>query len=465
MGDDLRIGKRINTVLERMMQHGSSVINRFKDDYAARRGTYRVLNNTKWNMEDLLSPIYTSCGTNCAGISHVLCLQDTTELNYDNLRGRIDDDDPDFGYGTGKGSDNCLFAHASLVVDADNGLPLGYSYMKIWGRGNRSRRKPDERKRLTMESKESYRWAESAVSSSRVIPSGVCKTVVGDRESDIYEVMCRIVASGCDFLIRSSSNRLTDVDGRRLSEVLTGMEAVCSYELPIDNRKGRKNRTAIMDLRFCRVRIQAPVRCSDGLPGELEVWCVHAVERAESVPQGESPVEWRLLTSHSVETVTDAMRCIFWYRKRWLIEELFRTVKSKGFDVGSAQLERGCAMKKLIALTLIAAQRVMAIKIAYDNGLEDMPASIVFTKEQIAVLWAVLPKYEPKSKRYTKGRNHHKPESLPWAAWIVASMGGGWSGTDEGRKKFGYIKVLEGLKDLEKMAWMMKMIRENVCRE
>lgn len=310
MGGDLRIGKRINTVLERMMQHGSSVINRFKDDYAARRGTYRVLNNTKWNMEDLLSPIYKSCGTNCGGTSHVLCLQDTTELNYDNIRGRIDDDDPDFSYGTGNGSNNCLFAHVSLVVDADKGLPLGYSYMKIWGRGNRTRRKPDERKRLTMELKESYRWAESAVSSSKAIPSCVRKTIVGDRESDTYEVMCRIVDSGCDFLIRSSSDRLTDVDGKRLSEVMSDKEPTCTYELPLDNRKGRKRRTARMALRFCKVHIQAPARCRDGLPEELEVWCVHAVERAESVPEGESPIEWRLLTSHSVITVTDAMHCI-----------------------------------------------------------------------------------------------------------------------------------------------------------
>lgn len=103
-------------------------------------------------------------------------------------------------------------------------------------------------------------------------------------------------------------------------------------------------------------------------------------------------------------------------------------------------------MKKLIALTFIAAQRVMAIKIAYDNGMEDMPATIVFTKEQIAVLWTVLPKYEPKSKRYTKGRNQHRPESLPWAAWIVASMGGGWSGTDEGRKKSDMSRYWRGSK-------------------
>ena len=63
---------------------------------------------------------------------------------------------------------------------------------------------------------------------------------------------------------------------------------------------------------------------------KLDIYCVHVKERADSVPAGEEPVEWRLLTSHEVTSLAQAVQCIDWYRCRWLIEELFRLMKSKG---------------------------------------------------------------------------------------------------------------------------------------
>src|SRR3546814_7385938 len=64
---------------------------------------------------------------------------------------------------------------------------------------------------------------------------------------------------------------------------------------------------------------------------------------------------WRLLTTHSVTEVADARRIIGFYRQRWTIEQLFRTLKTKGFDVAALRLPDGGRFEKLVAASVVAA--------------------------------------------------------------------------------------------------------------
>ena len=48
----------------------------------------------------------------------------------------------------------------------------------------------------------------------------------------------------------------------------------------------------------------------------LICYCVYAVEAPSTVPAGEEPIEWRLLTSHAVETAEQAVECVEWYKCR-----------------------------------------------------------------------------------------------------------------------------------------------------
>lgn len=106
-----------------------------------------------------------------------------------------------------------------------------------------------------------------------------------------------------------------------------------SYDLHLRGHKGRKSRTARMTLRFARITIHKGEKCLDDVPESLICYCVLAVEDPSTVPAGEAPIEWRLLTSHVVDTAEQAMACVEWYKCRWFIEELFRVCKSKGFRV------------------------------------------------------------------------------------------------------------------------------------
>jgi hypothetical protein len=168
--------------------------------------------------------------------------------------------------------------------------------------------------------------------------------------------------------------------------------------------------------------------------------CIYVLERPETVPVGEDPIEWRLYTTHQVSTVEQAMQCVQWYRARWFIEELFRVLKSDGLDIESSQLETGLALKKLMLFCLQAALQIMVIKIAYDQKREDCSAQIVFTDKQILFLKILQPTLEGKTE---KQKNPFLKNSLAWAAWIIAKLGK-WGGyTSQGPP--GYITMKNGL--------------------
>ena len=307
--------------------------------------------------------------------------------------------------------------------------------------------------------KESCRWALAARESAACIPYDVRKTVIGDRENDIYSFMEETLDCGCDFLIRSSHDRKGETGGDcdRLTALLGRCKPMGEYRFPLPGRQGRRNRTAVMEVRFMPVSIHAPREGADGKAG-LDIYCVHVRERAESVPPAEEPVEWRLLTSHKVTSLAQAVQCIEWYKCRWLIEELFRVTKSKGFGIEDIQLEDGESAKKLVALTFLATLKCLTLKRSYDTKREDVPAGIVFTEVQIAVLHVLMKMIHAKSPRAKDGRNPFKKESLPWAAWIIARLHG-WCDMGKDTRP-GYITLNRGLQIFEYQVALYTSIKD-----
>jgi len=399
-------------------------------------------------MEDMVNSLSSACARGCEGLSHVLCIQDTTEIVFSH-DGRLSLEDKDLGYGTSEKEQYCIFAHPCMVVDADSRMPVGFSHQKIWSRDRAdARKKKQKRGSLKLEQKESYRWVEAAVKSAAALPPGVRKTMVSDREGDIYSAMCMTLGSGCDFLTRSIHDRPVDcdVDGGStgLMDYMQGRPVALEYELYLRGHKGRKARTAKMTLRFAKVTFRKNDKCLDDVPESLTCYCVYAVEDPSTVPAGEEPVEWRLLTSHVVETAGQAVECVEWYKCRWFIEELFRVCKSEGFRIESVQLESGAAIKKLIVLTMYAALRCVTLKRAYDEQDEAVPASRMFDEEEVQLLGLEMERIQGKSPNALYNKNPFREKSLPWAAWIIARLGS-WSGYLSAHGRPGYITMKRGL--------------------
>ena len=406
-------------------------------------GFSRWLNNPSVTSSEMALHSAEALLARVAGL-HVLAIQDTTELNYARHAGRVR------GLGaSGNGIDPGLFVHPVLAIDADSKALLGLAGMQIWTR--RGPASPDYRS-LPIEAKESYRWIQGATSAKSALAAAAMVTVIGDRESDIYEEFDRIPDARTHLLTRACRDRAL-ADGGRLFGIAEAWPIQHHFKLEVRAQPGRPARTARIALRFGEVTIKRPGNCSD--PDAARQLTLRLVEVKELDPTVEEPIHWRLLTTHAVTTVAQALQIVAWYRERWHIEQLFRTSKSQGLDIESSQVEAAEALFKLAAIAMIAATRIMQLVLARD-GTVDRPATDVVTEDQLPILEAVQSGLEGKT---AKQKNPHPKHSIAWLAWIIARLGG-WTGYPSERAP-GPITMRRGWNRFEQMAQGWKL--RNVC--
>ena len=376
----------------------------------------RFLANPKVTTDRLIEGICAPTRVRAAG-RHVLAIQDTTELNYQAHADRVS------GLGTvGNGSDVGLFMHPLLLVDAEHGACLGLAGLHMWVR---TKKASATYRKLPIEDKESYRWLSTVESAKSCLSGAARVTVVADRESDIYEMWARLPNAETDLLLRACRDRAVETEQGSLYAWLStrALEGIYPVELPALPGK-RTAHTAWMEVRYGRIKIKRPKQCSDPkAPETIEVTALEVREVASSVVGQAAPVHWRLLTTHVIHTLDDALRIVGWYCQRWNIEQTFRTLKKQGLNVESSQVETGAALMKLACLALDVAVRTMQLILACD-GLSERPASDAFEEKDLHVLSHLQGKLEG---RTVKQKNAHQPYSLAWAAWIIGRLGG-WNG-------------------------------------
>ena len=160
--------------------------------------------------------------------------------------------------------------------------------------------------------------------------------------------------------------------------------------------------------------------------------------REIDAPPGAAPVHWRLLTTHAVSCVEQAWAVADLYRRRWAIEQLFRTLKTEGFDIEDLRIEEPAPRNRLITATLIAAVCIQQLVHARDGGPGPLrPLTDAFEPDDIPLLEACCAELEGKTERQ---KNPHPKGSLAYAAWVCARLGG-WTGY---YGKPGPVVMLEG---------------------
>lgn len=436
---DTRLEKRADKIMTDMLTFGKVVVNKFCTTNTDKIGAYRMFSNTSFDHNDLLQGVYHHCKKQ-QGVRHLLCLQDTTEFNFTHHINRIGKEDKNIGP-VSINDMSGFFCHPMLVIDPDQKMPVGFSNINLW---NRSRNKKDkferDYKNLSLSEKESFRWVDSAQKTKDILSETPILTIIGDRESDIYEEFSMVPDNQTHLLIRSSINRKLFESKEKLFEVLSASDQKSTYSLEIKGNKKRKNRQAEISLKYTKVKILKPKKKGvEDLPEYVEMWAIEARELKESVPKAEDPILWRLLTTHAIERVEDAMKYLEWYSNRWFIEELFRIMKKKGFELESSQLETGAGLKKLVVIALQVALTTMSLKLSMKNR-ENIDAKTVFSTEQIQFIKLLMTDLEGKTE---KQKNPYIRGTLAWSAWGIARLSG-WSGYSSHGPP-GYISIKIGL--------------------
>jgi hypothetical protein len=374
----------------------------------------RFLRNDAVTPEEMLEEAAARTAERCLG-RHVLAIQDTTVLRS-----------------TGGGGE---YLHVVLAVDAQDGAILGLIGGQFLerGAGRRSRRRS-----AGIEEKESFRWLEGSDEAASVCAGAASVTGLSDRESDIFEAFA-LRPEGMELVVRAAHDRALDdaADDRTLFAMIDAQPVAGHAELDLAAKPGRKGRTATMEVRYRPARLACPkTGRRAGLPPNVELTLVDI--RESDPPPGEAAVHWRLLTTHAVTSLDQALAVVELYRRRWAIEQMFRTLKTQGFDIEGLRIEESAPRNRLVTAALVAAVCIQQLVHARDGGPGPLrPLADAFAPQDTPLLEACCASLEGKTARQ---KNPHPKGSLAYAAWVCARLGG-WTGY---YGKPGPIVMLEG---------------------
>jgi hypothetical protein len=488
---DHRLRRNGELIARRTMERQEVCVRKLADDRSEQIRIRRFLHNDAVTVKEMVAHRAMLVAAAAQG-RHVLAIQDTSEINYQAQSGRKR------RLGTvGNGTDIGLFVHPVLAVDGDSGECLGLVDVQVW---RRTKGKAANYKKLPIEQKESYRWLRGGNQAKEVLKGAAMVTVLDDREGDIYEKWARLPDRHTHLLTRACRDRAL-AGGGKLFATLAEFAEAHRYLIELPARPGKRSaRQAWMAVRFGSVRIKRSGNCSDpAAPDEIELFAVEI--RELDAPAGEEPILWRLLTTHRVESLAQALAVIDWYRQRWNIEQLFRILKRQGLGIEQSVIEDGAALEKLTVIALIGAAMTMQLVLARATATANAaansmsadpsgagtapskddapargltpraaagsspgagatplaPASRVFDPEQTKVLHVLQKKLQGRTK---KQQNPHPPHSLAWAAWTIARLGG-WTGYDSD-KSTGPITMRDGLERFNAIVDGYQLAK-NVC--
>ena len=424
-----RVGARL---LEAMGERPTTCVHALAKDRNEALSFGRFLDHHAVSYAEMLITTGRFTGQRAAG-RHVLAIQDTTEFNFPGHAASKS------GFGrSGNNRDLGLFIHPTIAVDADHGGIIGLVGAQVL---NRTGDKVDPSKPRAIEDKESYRWLRATEEAADVLSAAARVTVVADRESDIYEQFARRPES-VHLLTRAAQDRCLAETGR-LFATMDAWPEQHRETIVLPAQPGRRERTACLALRFGAVSLRRPSTADKTLTESVEVFVVDVAE--VDAPAGVEALHWRLLTTHTVSTLDQARQIVSWYRLRWIIEQVFRTLKSAAVQVDQSQVTEARRFTKLAVVGLISAVRIMQIVNARDGRTGQSMADAIDPAHTPA-LAALNGRLEGRTETL---KNPHPFASLAWFGWIVARLGG-WSGyTSRGYKPAGPKTIARGINRLD----------------
>lgn len=472
---DKRISNRHTELLDRMSSKQSIIINQVSNQKSEQASFYRFIGNNKVGLPEL---IYENSiiKEDLVNGKEMLVMHDTTSVplrsklkNRSYWQGEVGviDDNRTPGF----------YIHCSLVVNWDDHSVVGLGDAVVYTRplntkGSEEKKKErTSRRKLPLEQQESYVWALSSCNTNKQLTSSRRVTSVMDQGADKYEVMAHILDNSSNHIIvRSKEDRQIineeGVPGHRLSHVLGQLDwadwrtvhirALNHHSKSSGKLVQRKARKALLGIRYTKIQIAPPSglhrKCA---PLTRPLYVVEVKEDASTVPEGEQPIHWRILTTWEVCNIEQAWSVVEAYQARWYIEQLFRVLKMQGLGIEYSQIKQPKSIKKQAIMALNVATKAMQLTLAR-GGDPFIPIETMFDEHEQQVLSKINKKMEGPTQKQS---NPHDPKSLAWAAWVIARLGG-WKGYVNNRPP-GPITMKRGLHDFYGVVWAFNVFSDS----
>ena len=396
---DKRLNNRFSQIVNQFMKKPTASIPQACGIWKNTKAAYRFFSNKSVDPEKILKAHYSQTQKridNTTGV--VLVAQDTTDCDYSThyRTGGL-------GYLQGEK----LFGikmHSALAI-SEKGVPLGLLAQKRWIRdiAEFGKRRMKGKEKRTMEEKESNRWLTTVRDIKVYIPKVRQVVVIGDRESDLYELFAMQRPQNINLLVRAKHNRyLWGTDKRLFTKVLN--------EPPAGEYTIFVRRTVHRFLQKVKIGIHhtSVTLASKNNRGAIRAWVVAAEEKEP--PIGVKPIRWILLTTVPVTTFEKAKEVIDWYAKRWLIERFHYTLKS-GCKIEELQLQEKTRLERALATYSTVALRLLFMTYEAREHPNESYRTIITDEE-----WEVLCAGTKSSK--------NTPETIYEAVRMIARLGG-----------------------------------------
>ena len=348
---DVRLSDRLVRLVEQFSEHPESSTPQACGSAAATKAAYRFWDNPAVSPEAILWPHADETADRAAEHRVLLVAQDTTEINL-TTHGKA----TGLGY---LGSTDCrgLLLHSLLAI-SPHGVPLGLLHQHIWRRPLEEMGKRRQRNSKPVDQKESRRWLDGLAAAEAALPEHPQVVVVGDRESDLYDLFSMPRRPQTDLLVRvRDQRRRVEHRAKYLRDALRESPPRAEITIEVPRADGRPRRQARLTLRWARLTVCRPANHL-GPPPEKPVRLWFLLAEEENPPPGQTPILWLLVTTLPITNVEDAVRLLQWYLFRWRIEEFHYVLKS-GCRIEQRQLATAERMQRAIATFSIVAWRLL----------------------------------------------------------------------------------------------------------
>ena len=440
LGDVRRTRRLVDYAGRQAANPGGTIHEVCAGDGAAAEAAYRLMRNNAIEAAALEAGPLARNAARCAGVAVVLAIQDTTTLSYSHAASE------QMGtLGGGRG----FVVHSTLAVDGTTRDILGLVDQQRWSRpattskrGNRSGRA------APYEERESYKWELASQNIEKRLDSMDNVIQVCDREADIYEYLQARTERGHRYVVRANHDRqLRGEDGSLWAsmaaqtrvgvyEVLLGQRGAEPATLGRGARPARQTQTTRMAVKTASVRLRSPTETDESIS-------VNIIYAREITPrESTKPLEWMLLTSEPIESLSQAVTVIEYYETRWLIEEFHNAWKS-GCTIEQRRLQAPASLERLAIITAHIAVRLLQLR-CLTSVAPELPADVLLEPDE----WQCL--------HLTTQPRHSLPTSPPSLRWVLETIAklGGWRDTKR-TGRIGWLSLWRGWRRFQErlVAW------------